>query len=516
MGATTDERPEGRWARVWGFLRGPRFVDLPIRALALIMGLTVLVPGSFETDEPLYVGLLIAAYALLIVTPFAPRTVALIATAAGIGYLWLYPDLENMFPEALILSAGVLLSYFRWWSFAAATVGLLAYIGVATQLGAYDEGLPGLIDLGYGWLMTSVLGLAAGVIELRFRREITRRETAAREHARTVEALRTRFTSDTHDTISHSLSTEAAIIKSLGRAPQAPGTDRMIAELAMVNAEASKRLRQLIGRLQADAPDTSRIELQAEAYLLTSAIRDGSAAGGVRLATTVGDLPAHASREVGEHFTAFILELATNVIRYSTPGTESRLDVAALRSATDRVDLHYRSINSAEADLTVVPRSLQVRAQALGGDCTVATAPDGRVVVEVVHPVRLSGDGAEAAAGDRGAGGRSAGERGAAECVSEDFAEVARADGAGPRGGAGPRSAGQRGDSRDGGSGGLADVRAAADDRALSSRNESGVRSPEHSATGALSMSGASGSDELRLRSEPAHGERQHSGSRRG
>ncbi|GAA1616188.1 hypothetical protein GCM10009700_00590 [Brevibacterium sanguinis] len=515
MGATTDERPEGRWARVWGFLRGPRFVDLPIRALALIMGLTVVVPGSFETDEPLYVGLLIAAYALLIVTPFAPRTVALIATAAGIGYLWLYPDLENMFPEALILSAGVLLSYFRWWSFAAASLGLLAYIGVATQVGAYDEGLPGLIDLGYGWLMTSVLGLAAGFIELRFRREITRRETAAREHARTVEALRTRFTSDTHDTISHSLSTEAAIIKSLGRAPQAPGTDRMIAELAMVNAEASKRLRQLIGRLQADAPDTSRIELQAEAYLLTSAIRDGSAAGGVRLATTVGDLPAHASCEVGEHFTAFILELATNVIRYSTPGTESRLDVAALRSATDRVDLHYRSINSAEADLTVVPRSLQVRAQALGGDCTVATAPDGRVVVEVVHPVRLSGDGAEAAAGDRGAG-----KRGAAECVSENFAEVARVDGAGERGGSGPRDgAGPRGGSGDGGSAGpdgLTDVRTSADDRALSSRGESGVRSPEHSATGALSMSGAAGSDELRLRSEPAHGERQHSGSRRG
>lgn len=410
MRESSVERSEGRWPSLWRILRGPRFVDLPIRAFALVMGLTVFVPGAFELAEPLYVALLVLAYALIVLAPFLPFSVVIASSLLGFAFLWQYPDLENMYPEALVLGTAVLLSYMRWWAFGAATAALLAYQLTATAWGGLDGGVEGLIDLGYAWMTSCLVGLAAGVIERRICSEITRREQAARENERALETMRMRFTSDTHDTISHSLSIEAAIIKSLGRAPQAPGTDRMIAELAMVNAEASKRLRQLVGRLRADAPGASGIALPSEARLLVSAIEDGCAAGGVRLSVAVESLPEHASPVVGEHFTAFLLELATNVIRYSTPGTESRLTVRTRRTGPSRVVLIYASVNEADAPLSAPPRSLSQRARAVGGTCTVGADSAGRVVVEVTHPLEL----ADSAAGIE------------ARCVQDDFA--ARAD----------------------------------------------------------------------------------------
>lgn len=390
MRALTEDGSGARGSTsVWRFLRGPRFVDLPIRAFALVMGLTALVPGAFELDEPLYVVLTALAYVLIVVAPFLPFTVVISSAVLSGVFLWQYPDFENMFTESLILATAVLFSYMRWWAAGLGTLCLLAYQLTATAQGGLDGGPEGLIDLGYGWLTTCLVGAAAGFVELRIRREITRREQAAAENARALETMRTRFTSDTHDTISHSLSTEAAIIKTLGRNPHALGSDRMIAELAMVNAEAAKRLRQLVGRLREDAPTSPHIELQAEAHLLTSAIEDGSAAGGVRVSTTVGTLPEFASPAVGEHFTAFILELATNVIRYSTPGTASTLEIVARRTVPRSVELSYTSINVADAPLAQVPRSLNTRAEAVGGRVLVSADPQGRVVVTVTHPLEL-------------------------------------------------------------------------------------------------------------------------------
>lgn len=389
MRSTTVDRPEGRGPAVWRFLRGPRFVDLPIRAFALVMGLTALVPGAFELDEPLYVALTAAAYVLIVLAPFLPFTVVVASAVLSGVFLWQYPDFENMSTEALILATAVLLSYMRWWAAGLGTLALLAYQLSATAQGGLDGGVPGLIDLGYGWLTTCLVGVAAGFIERRIQREIARREQAARENARALETMRMRFTSDTHDTISHSLCTEAAIIKTLGRAPHAPGADRLITELALVNAEATKRLRQLVARLRADAPETAHVELRAEARLLVSAIEDGTSAGGVRLSTTVGALPEYASPAVGTHFTAFILELATNVVRYATPGTASTIDVAARQATPTRVELRYTSINDADAPLTEVPRSLSTRAEAVGGACTVSADPQDRVVVTVTHPLDL-------------------------------------------------------------------------------------------------------------------------------
>ena len=411
MASAADDGTMSALNRLWLVFRGPRFVDLPMRLLALIMGLTVLIPGSFEIEEPRYMVLLVFAYALLILSPFFPLATVFVSTGLSLVFVVPYPDLENMFPESLIFATAVLFSQRRWVGSAIATVGLLAYLITCTELAAYDGGIAGFIDFGYGWVTYSLIGLAAGIVELRIQREIHRRERAAVEHQQAVESLRARFTSDMHDTISNSLATEGAIIKALARGSRDLGTNRQLAELSLVNTEASKRLRQLVTQLSDGDERLPRIRLQAEAKALATSIENGCAAGGVALTLTVGTLPRYASPVLGAHFTAIMRELATNVIRHSLPGTESSLTVNVDREGSDAAVLRFRTENEAATSLTRPPRSLSRRAQALGGSCTTGSNPQGRVVVEVSQPLRFndSADGDEADAA----------------CVRDDFTAAA-------------------------------------------------------------------------------------------
>lgn len=390
-------------ARVWHFLRGPRFIDLPIRLLALIMGLTILVPGSFEITEPRYAGLLILAYGLIVLAAFLPLSIVIATTGLGIVFSMLYPDLENMFPEALILATAVLISRRRWIGFALGTIGLAVYLGASTRLGSYDVGFEGFTDLGYGWLTYSILGLCASFVEARIRSEIDRRERAAVDHQKSLDAMRARFTSDMHDTISHSLTTESAIIRTLAKESDSETADRLLAELALVNAEATKRLRQLVTSLskwetEACTGDsaTSRVRFRAEAEQLSIAIEDGCAAGSVPLTTELSPLPTHATGTLSHHFRAVMLELATNVIRHSVPGTPATLAVEMRGERGDRAELLCRSTNESPTALTQAPRSLSRRAKAVGGVCRVDADDRKRTVVEVALPIRFISPSAQA------------------------------------------------------------------------------------------------------------------------
>lgn len=388
MSSVSEEGPRSTSARVVSFIRGPRFVDLPIRLLALIMGLTVLIPGSFEIDEPRYVMLIVFAYALFLVAPFLPLATGLISTGLSLAFVALYPDLENMFPEVLIFATAVLLSHRRWIGAAIATLGLAAYLVTSTGLVAYDGGVEGFIDLGFGWLTYSLIGLAAGLVELRIQREIIRREQAAVEHQKTVEVMRSRFTSDMHDTLSNSLATESAIIRTMARTTGSPESERLLAELALVNAEATKRLRHLVAGLRSGETQGRRIRLHTETRQLAASIESGCSAGSVLLATHVAELPKYASVALGQNFRAILLELATNVIRYSTPGTRSTLEVEMRQATSGQAELICRTTNSAQTELAQTPRSLSRRAGAVNGTCRVIPDEDGRVIVEVVLPVR--------------------------------------------------------------------------------------------------------------------------------
>lgn len=408
MTSAIDDSAMSVPARVWRFLRGPRFIDLPIRLLALIMSLTILVPGAFEIVEPRYATFLVVAYALILLAAFVPLTTVIASTGLGILFSPLYPDLENMFPEALLLATAVLISRRRWIGFSVGTAGLGGYLGLSTWVGSYDAGFEGFTDLGYGWLTYSLLGLCASFVEARISREIDRRERAAVDHQRSLDAMRARFTSDMHDTISHSLTTESAIIRTLAKETDPAHADRLLAELALVNAEATKRLRQLVRSLSTWEAETSsagtrdaRIRFRAEAEQLTSAIEDGCAAGSVPLNVQLAWLPSYSSSTLARHFRAILLELATNVIRYSTPDTPASLTVEIRGESGDRAELVCRSTNDSPTELTVVPRSLSSRATAVGGTCEVGSDEAKRTIVEVALPVRFMSPTATADTADR-------------------------------------------------------------------------------------------------------------------
>lgn len=392
MTSVSEEWSRSTSARVVSFIRGPRFVDLPIRLLALIMGLTVLIPGSFEIDEPRYLMLIIFAYALFFLAPFLPLATGLIATGLSHTFVAFYPDLENMFPEVLIFATAVLLSHRRWIGAAIATLGLASYLVTSTELAAYDGGIDGFIDLGFGWLTYSLIGLAAGLVELRIRREIIRREQAAVEHQKTVEAMRSRFTSDMHDTLSNSLATESAIIRTMARTTGSAASERLLAELALVNTEATKRLRHLVASLHSGQTQGRRVRLRTETQQLAASIESGCSAGSVLLDTHVAELPSYASAALGQNFRAILLELATNIIRYSTPGTRASLDIAMRQSRGGGYELVCRSTNEAPKELTQSPDSLSRRARAVNGTCRVIPDEDSLVIVEVVLPVRCVTD----------------------------------------------------------------------------------------------------------------------------
>jgi two-component sensor histidine kinase len=215
--------------------------------------------------------------------------------------------------------------------------------------------------------------------------------------------MRTRFTSDMHDTISHSLTTESAIIRTLAKESDSETADRLLAELALVNAEATKRLRQLVTSLskwetEACTGDsaTSRVRFRAEAEQLSTAIEDGCAAGSVPLTTELSPLPTHATGTLSHHFRAVMLELATNVIRHSVPGTPATLAVEMRGERGDRAELLCRSTNESPTALTQAPRSLSRRAKAVGGVCRVDADDRKRTVVEVALPIRFISPSAQA------------------------------------------------------------------------------------------------------------------------
>ena len=172
--------------------------------------------------------------------------------------------------------------------------------------------------------------------------------------------------------------------------------DRLLAELALVNAEATKRLRQLVTSLSKWETEgctgdsaTSRIRFRAEAEQLTTAIEDGCAAGSVPLTTELSPLPTHATGTLSHHFRAVMLELATNVIRHSVPGTPSTLAVEMRGDSGDRAGLLCRSTNESPTEMTQAPRSLSRRATAVGGVCRVGADDQKRTVVEVALPIRF-------------------------------------------------------------------------------------------------------------------------------
>ncbi|HMR47961.1 MAG TPA: hypothetical protein PKE40_01745 [Arachnia sp.] len=110
-----EPRPvDGVWSRLRRLLLGRRFIDLPIRAIALLLVLTAFMPGTTESDDPLYLALFWGSQGLVLAATFFPGWSAIAGVALYLVHLALFPSYLNSFEESLYFSAAVLIAFGRW------------------------------------------------------------------------------------------------------------------------------------------------------------------------------------------------------------------------------------------------------------------------------------------------------------------------------------------------------------------------------------------------------------------
>ena len=364
-------------------LSGPRFIDGPIRTIALVLCLSGLMPGAAETDAPGYVVLLFLSCILTVVAAVAPRVGAAGAAAGFLLFLAVYPEYLNPFQESIEFAAAVLLSAWKWrWSLAV-TASAFALTGVAMLV--QPELATPFPQLGFSWVLNSVIGLSAAFAESRIQRELVRRERAAREHERSVQQLRLGFAVDTHDIVSHGLATQAAMIRIISAEPDPAEAHRKLGELAVANGTSQEQLRVLLGRLTSPPGTAHRPPLTGPG--LRAAVEPMLAAaesGGFPIALTIGAGISPIPDARVDHVLSIARELVTNIVKHASNTAGCRLEVRESIGPMGR-SLSLSSVNPTETPVEPAPRSLTVRAEELGGSCRV-THRRGSVEVRVSIP----------------------------------------------------------------------------------------------------------------------------------
>ncbi|MCI2266675.1 hypothetical protein [Sediminivirga luteola] len=388
MSASRSDQPPRRrlWQRAVRLIRGERFIDPPVRALALVLGLVGFLPSALETEAPFYVLLHAAANLLIIAAAFCPGAAAGAAAALYLTFLWTYPGLLNPYFQTGLVAAGVAFSQARWRTFALITLCFFGAQRVSAWRGAVDGEHFMLETQIFAWTVAIILGLSAALVEHRISQEIARREEAARAHEQELQRSRLDFALDTHDTVSHALATEAAIIKALGRSRTGADTDRTIGELAIVNAQAQRQLRRLLGRLNPEVRMSGSVSLARELDASLAAVRASAAVGGLTLTAHKEAIGASTAPDFCEAVALIVQELATNIIKHAVRTGVCSITVHTEEQQSAR-HLVLASRNQADSTLPFSPYSLQKRAEKLRGLCSADTDPDGIVTVRVTIPL---------------------------------------------------------------------------------------------------------------------------------
>jgi len=376
------ERTRGQ--RILRWLAGPRFIDLPIRALALVQALTGLLPATAESQDPLYLLFFYAGRILYLVVPFLPLSGGIAGVLLVLVFMGAFPEYLNPFQDPIEFAAGILLSQLRWvpWLLLLlAVLGLNVLMFELTPLVAVPYWL-----LGYSTLRNALIALAGAIGERRLRREIGLREHAAREHERQLQQERTSFAVDAHDTVSHGLATQAAMVRLLSAEKGEGERRQLLSELSLANDEIQHQLRVFLAKLRVDdgVLRSPAADAEEEFRRTSETLRRAAESGGIKLDTAI-DLPSRWMPAAMLDQVGFIMrELVTNMVKHTSGPEGCRLSVGV-----DQVDegfLVLESVNPSTANEATTPRSLSLRASALDGSCS-ATCRDGRYRVTVRLPI---------------------------------------------------------------------------------------------------------------------------------
>ncbi|HMR47962.1 MAG TPA: histidine kinase [Arachnia sp.] len=237
------------------------------------------------------------------------------------------------------------------------------------------------IALGFG----AVLGLSAWGLERRIHTEVSHREQAAIAHEQETQRLRVQFAVDTHDTVSHSLATQAAIVSVLSRETDDPQMRAALSELAMVNEVAQQDLRTLLTRLRSlSEPGTPAMTPRDEFTQTIESLVRSADAGGITVSTDLSRLPDDLDITLAEQISFIARELVTNMVKHSSAPTGCFLSVWA-NTDEQRSTVTVAASNPSEEGATGIPRTLSARVEALGGHI-IAEQEKGRFSIALQLP----------------------------------------------------------------------------------------------------------------------------------
>ncbi|MFB9777638.1 hypothetical protein [Brevibacterium otitidis] len=386
--------------RLRELLLGPRIIDPGLRLLVLVIAIGTLLPGSFEYDSPVYIATRILAAGLTVVAVFWPWTVGISASFGYFGILFVSPYIDRPFILPAAVAIGILLSQSRWKAGLAVTFAFLGVHGSAILLADHAPYVRETAELMLGLGLAAVIGLLARCADARLRSEVAKRVELARQSERKNAAMREQMIRDTHDTVSHGLAREEALLRYMIGRPlaaehgyqtiQTEGA-RAMAELAVLNAHTQQLLRLLLQRLRdQDRDEADAHLLESNLYSAARGLARAARSAGVDLEMSVENLPARWDSHKVEQVLFVMREMVTNIIKHSSPAGKSRIEVFGSSSAIGieaEPDLiRMRSTNPCEPKQVFTPRTITSRAAAAGGSAS-ARHENGEYVVCVVIPV---------------------------------------------------------------------------------------------------------------------------------
>ncbi|QAY60415.1 hypothetical protein ET475_10730 [Microbacterium protaetiae] len=364
-------------------LVGPRFIDLPTRALTFIVAASGIFWGVLESDDLAYVTLYYVSQILVLVVAFIPLSGSVLCVVLGALLCIRYPDFLNNFDFPIYVAAAVMLSRGRWRS----------WLGLSLLAMGFDFGMHALspnspVDFGYvayTAVLTSALGISGFLIERRLNRELSTRARDAREYEQRVQNERIDLAINAHDTISQGLATEAAIIRLLSA--QATEEERipMLTELSLVNADTKQQLSHLLARLT--GPVTGPTGGSGALYQGLDALRAAAETGRIELRLEHSAELERLPIETINDMLLAMRELVTNMVKHAARDQPCELKVFV--EGCEPAELVLASRNYALDTAGHPPRSLSLRAKRLGGSCT-AGVEDGIYSVEFRLPLPCS------------------------------------------------------------------------------------------------------------------------------
>lgn len=386
------------WIRAIDRALGPRPLEAATRVLTVAYAVILIVPDGYETYDVGYIAFMVALGVLIAASGWRPGTVAAITPLAFIAFNLIYPLYLNPFNAPLQVAAAVLLSQRRWRAYLLAAGGLAVSMASSYVLRTIDIEFAFVSTLTYTFITMSFIGVGGALMQKRIDNEIERRELAARAHDQELADQRRGMLLDTHDTISHALATESAIMRVLSRGDLSDAEARTLSELILVNARAQRQFRHLLDRTGRGTDQVDpQLSLMPEIRAASDGMSTAAAPVGIDLSIEIEPSEITASRGATDTVISMFYEFGTNITKHADGATPATLQVFIEDAGTDKV-LVLQSRNGTTSETSSEPFSLRERTEQMGGSLDMKTVPSAHsspsIVVRAALPLSTDNQGA--------------------------------------------------------------------------------------------------------------------------